>query len=80
MLRSGRGHECRWVSLAAGAGDEHRHLQVMPDAVNGLSQEQVADHAVAVRADDQQVNRVAPQVGDQLAGGVGPVEQDRRAG
>ena len=30
-----------------------------------------------MRADDQEVDRVAAQVADQLAGGVGPVEQDR---
>ena len=73
---AGAGGANHW-GVAAGPGDEHRHLEMVSDAVNGLPQEQVADQAVPVRADDEQVNRVASQVGDQLAGGVGPVEQDR---
>ena len=62
---------------AVGPGDEHRHAQAVPDPVDGLTQEQVADQAVAVRADDQQVDRVLPEVSDELAGRVGAVQQDR---
>ena len=53
---------------AVGAGDEHRHAQAVPNLVDGLAQEQVADHSVAVRADDQKVDRVLPQVADEFAG------------
>ena len=52
----------------------------MPHAVDGLAEEEVAHQAVAVRADDQQIDRVVPQVADELTRGVGPVEQDRPGG
>ena len=49
----------------------------MADLVHGLAEEQVADQAVAVRADDEQVDRLAPELADELPGAVGAVEQDR---
>ena len=61
----------------SGRAIEHRHAEAVADPVDGLAQEQVADHAVAVRTDDQQVDRVVPEVADELAGGVGAVEQHR---
>ena len=47
------------------------------DPVDRLAEEEVADQAVAVRADDQQVHGIVPQVADKLPGGVGAVEQHR---
>ena len=51
----------------------------MPDPVDCLAEEQVANQAVSVRADDQQVDRVMREMGDELSGGVRPVQQDRAA-
>ena len=63
-------------SRAVGAGDQHRNAQVVPHLVDGLTQEQVADQSVPVRANDQQIDRVLLEVTDELAGGIGTVKQN----
>ena len=63
--------------LSGRDGDQHRDVQAVADPVDGLAEEQVADQAVAVRADDQQVDRVASELRDEPAGRIGAVEQDR---
>ena len=50
---------------------------MMSNPVDGLAKEQVAHQPVAVRTDDQEVHRIAPQMSNELAGGIGTVEQHR---
>ncbi len=52
---------------------------MMTHAVDRLTEKQVAHHAVAVRADDQEINRVARQMTDQLARRIGTVQIAPRA-
>ena len=52
--------------MRIGSGDEHGNIQAVPDLVHGLAEEQVADQAMAVRADHQQVDRLALELADEL--------------
>ena len=47
----------------------------MADLVDGLAEQEVAHEPVAVRADDEQVDGVALQPPDELAGAVGAVQE-----
>ncbi len=61
-------------TLPFGSSDEHGDVQAVPDPVDRLAEEQVADQAVSVRADDQEVDRVMPEMGDELSGRVWPMQ------
>ena len=63
--------------ITSRAGDQHRHVELMPHSVNGLAEQQVAHQAVAMRTDDQEIDGIFPEVAHELARGVGAVEQNR---
>ena len=62
----------RRKALAIGPRDQHRHFKPVPHAIDRLAQQQVANHAVPVRADDQQVDRMSSQMRTSSSAGFGP--------
>src|SRR5208283_3604074 len=66
-----------WRRVSPRAGDQHRHVELMPHPVDGLAEEQVPHQAVTMRTDDQEIHGIFPEVADELARGVGAVQQNR---
>lgn len=68
---------CKRPVRGSRPGDEHGDIEAVADAVDGLAEDEVGNHAVAVRAGDQQVDRCGFELLDELGGGVGAVEEHR---
>ena len=59
-----------------GTRDQHRDIEAVSNLIDGLAKQEVADHAVTVRTDDEQVGRGSLQISDDEPGAIGAVQQN----